>query len=400
MQVVGVIVALIILYYLVRFLLIVVVIALLGVVYWGPAALMIIACRYAIAKFLVNRRSPDTARLLQLSADDRCQVKCIVNSQVAQEYVTLCAIAAGLVAVAIGTSIGWLVATLGIRYEAYDVWTSAGFMWSHWPADVTKGSVLVAVCASLYLTQRLNRTWIDKFCQTVATEINEKAVRFHEIETADDSIKNFAETLRIEPPFRPRDALKKSLDEQLPTLAWSQQAFQGEADRIRDLAYSEIKDLQRCATHFGQTMTLCNEATRWAVAMRSSSLIAHIDNLRETLESENLRDLLRQRDWNVYLSFLSNIASELNDLKALQAGDAGGAHGNPDEASGPTDINNEDDAVRVLNVPPGATIEQVARAYNVLRSIWHPDHGATQDHQKFILIKRAYDYLRDARARS
>jgi hypothetical protein len=53
-----------------------------------------------------------------------------------------------------------------------------------------------------------------------------------------------------------------------------------------------------------------------------------------------------------------------------------------------------DECYRILNVPPGASSDEIKRAYRKLAKLYHPDRNSSEEAQKnFVLITEAYNQL-------
>jgi DnaJ-class molecular chaperone len=54
---------------------------------------------------------------------------------------------------------------------------------------------------------------------------------------------------------------------------------------------------------------------------------------------------------------------------------------------------------QTLNVPPTATDEQIKSSFLLLAKKYHPDNAVNPDPKEFLLIKEAYDVLREPNSR-
>lgn len=114
----------------------------------------------------------------------------------------------------------------------------------------------------------------------------------------------------------------------------------------------------------------------------SRSYLESLDFVLVTLQQAKAQ-LLPRREWQNFASVSSDLLAQLSDLERTATAMAD---------SGPRPENDETDPYRTLNVPRGATLEQVKRVYRSLVHIYH-EAKDTRDPEKWQAINSAYSRI-------
>jgi hypothetical protein len=386
--------------------------AILAFIYWGPLCVAILSARYAFASFLSQQNSPSSARLFRASIDSDYRLRCSVSADGTSQQIEYGTIVAGVVAVA-GCLLAWvLIDHLGILQDSYHAWRNiTGSGNRNTPVMISKGAVLVAAIAAVFLSQLFHKRWIQRFGEDLVNHFNQRAVQFDEIKALEERIGAYAQKLRINLTYLPQQELKAALEKHLQSLLWSPQEFQIESDRITELARQEQETLRQCFNDYNAAVTLCREVTRLVTTLDRRSLIDDMDGLTEALEDKGLRIRLEQREWSVFREGIAFLVERLNQLKAFCLDDemrqeeerreederhASDARNKNEQSS---NIRDRDQACEILNVPADATMTQIEKMYQKLAQMWHSDRAGRDEKKRMIYeekmtrINQARDYL-------
>ena len=123
-------------------------------------------------------------------------------------------------------------------------------------------------------------------------------------------------------------------------------------------------------------------------------LVKELDQLYRKLSSPQGKSLLETRDWTGYHELVGSVAEDMKRLKDLtnrRRPEEGRWSGSASTQLGETDT---EKALRILRLPPNASLEHVQKAYGWLSTLWHPDTGMAGGDEEMKQINWAYGFLK------
>lgn len=152
------------------------------------------------------------------------------------------------------------------------------------------------------------------------------------------------------------------------------------------------KEMERRNNILQSTMKFYTETALEVNKTGSIPLIKELEIYYDYLNSENLKNILYNENWDVIQDIIRSIMDDLKKLKELA-----NKYQTESETETYPEETDEEKAYRVLNIPPAATNEQIKSQYRNLSKLWHIDKHLTDDDKMIKDINWAYGFLKKNR---
>ncbi len=172
---------------------------------------------------------------------------------------------------------------------------------------------------------------------------------------------------------------------------------------VKNVKDEDRKYMEEARDKYRETMDLFNRTSNIVKNNGISYLIDSLDELNLFLRSENLFDLVKNRQWGGYFKHIDKIKREieLNYQLAENYVNDDGSFIDYDATGG---ISDEEQAFIILGLAPTASVEEIKKRFRELAMQFHPDKatGADEEFKKrlgeqFRKIKEAYEFLKEAK---
>lgn len=162
----------------------------------------------------------------------------------------------------------------------------------------------------------------------------------------------------------------------------------GELQRDAQLLDGTLRELAR------RRDQVQSQLRRTATAVNRSSVASFIHEFEDhdqAFNSDSFVEVVAQGDWAMARQYLDVLFQALQGLEARAEagpGDREQSASRPGEGA----VTDEDEARRILPVPPSASREEIKRVYKALVATWHSDK--TKDESMLRRLNQAYQLLR------
>ncbi len=159
----------------------------------------------------------------------------------------------------------------------------------------------------------------------------------------------------------------------------------------------DLQNLEACAELFAKAQDLYTRVSTQVPGF----YLPKLNEIYTSLYSDNLKELLRTRQWPIFKAFISELIDAIeiieNNSASYSDGDDHTSYESKDTRQDSHNINGDlARAFKILGLAPSATKKEFQKRYHKLRGKWHTDkaHGS---HDKIVEINWAVSFIKNNR---
>jgi len=159
-------------------------------------------------------------------------------------------------------------------------------------------------------------------------------------------------------------------------------------------AEEDNENLKKAHNHFIAIKTYYVITSAQVTRSGSIYLIKEMELINKRLESDKLKIMIQNREWNAFIMNLDILKIDIKKVNELAQ-----RYQESDGSWEEREIN-EDSAFRILGIPSSTNNEQIKVVYKRLALIYHPDSGIVKDESRMKKINIAFEFIQKQRGLS